>query len=162
MLQIDYLKWQTFNIIKLNPPKPTVGKFFDVFLILLITANIVTTVQRYMMPEMYAAWEDSILILKQFSLVFFTSEYILRIWTAVYKAGYEHPIKGRINYMFSLYMVIDLLAIIPFYFYQLDSFILRMLRVFKMLKLLKVMHFLKEIVDYNLGRSKHREKYGAK
>ncbi|GAA0472328.1 ion transporter [Alkalibacillus silvisoli] len=163
-MQIDSLKWQIFNIIKLNPPKPTSGKIFDVSLIVLITTNIVTTFQQYFIPATYDAWDDYIHMIKEFSLVFFTAEYVLRIWTAVYKAGYEHPIKGRIKYMFSFYMIIDILAIIPFYFYQVDSFLLRILRVFKMLKLLKVMHFMKEIVDYNLGKykQKYREKYGTK
>ena len=72
------------------------------------------------------------------TVIVFTIEYILRIWTA--DLLYPEAKRPRIRYIFSLMAVIDLLAILPFYlpFISADLRFLRMMRLFRLFRLLRV------------------------
>ena len=65
----------------------------------------------------------------------FLLEYLLRLWSCTEDLAYSHPIKGRLKYMLTPLMVIDLLAISPFFI--LGAGFLRMLRVFRILMLMR-------------------------
>ena len=49
-----------------------------------------------------------------FSVLIFTIEYLLRIWTADLKYTTVSSSKARLKFIFSTYGIIDLIAIIPF------------------------------------------------
>ncbi len=72
------------------------------------------------------------------TVIVFTFEYMLRIWTAdlLYPEA-KHP---RLKYCFSFMAIIDLLAILPFYlpFFSADLRFLRMMRLFRLFRLLRV------------------------
>lgn len=68
------------------------------------------------------------------SIIFFI-EYLLRIYSCTQDPKYSHPVAGRIKYMFTPLMLIDLLAISPFFL--LGAGYLRMLRVFRILMLMR-------------------------
>ena len=63
------------------------------------------------------AYRDVFDTFEIFSVVFFTLEYILRVWicTEREEKKYKHPIKGRLRYIFSPIAIIDLIAILPFF-----------------------------------------------
>ena len=72
------------------------------------------------------------------TVIVFTLEYILRIWTAdLLYPDAKHP---RLKYCFSFMAIIDLLAILPFYlpFFSADLRFLRMMRLFRLFRLLRV------------------------
>lgn len=82
-----------------------------------------------------------------FSVIFFSVEYIARIYSIVEKPKYEHPVKGRLKFMISLTGIIDLLSFLPFYltFLPLDLRFLRVFRlmaVFRMFKVTRYLHAL--------------------
>ena len=62
-------------------------------------------------------------------------EYLLRLWSCTEEAEYARPIKGRLKYMLTPLMMIDLLAISTFFI--LGAGFLRMLRVFRILMLMR-------------------------
>lgn len=68
------------------------------------------------------------------SLVF-ALEYALRVITCTQDPQYARPIAGRIKYMLTPLMIIDLLAISPFYI--LGTGMVRMLRVFRIFMLMR-------------------------
>jgi voltage-gated potassium channel len=76
------------------------------------------------------------------SVILFTLEYFLRIWTA--DKEYKHTpssFKSRLKFIFSSYGIIDLLAISPFYlpfFFAFDLRIIRILRLIRLLRILKL------------------------
>jgi len=79
--------------------------------------------------------------LEIFSVVVFSAEYLLRLWSAVEIGKYSHPIFGRIRYIFSFFALVDLLAILPFYLHsvvRLDLRFIRGLRLMRLLRLLKL------------------------
>jgi voltage-gated potassium channel len=65
--------------------------------------------------------------LNQIILVLFSIEYLLRLWSA----------EKRIRYAFSLYGLIDLLAIVPFLFTAVDISFIRVFRWFRILRLIR-------------------------
>lgn len=75
-----------------------------------------------------------------FSVVVFTVEYILRVWSCVDLDEYQgnKPWKQRMSYMLSPMSIIDLVAILPFYlqyFFAIDLRFLRVLRILRVFKL---------------------------
>ena len=74
-----------------------------------------------------------------FSVVFFSIEYLLRLWTAPYK--FPQSKRPYLRYMFSFGGLVDLLAILPFFIpfiINADLRILRLLRMFRLLRILKL------------------------
>ena len=94
-------------------------------------------------PEIHAQYKHFFHELEFWSVMFFTAEYILRVWSlgAKYAAGEGGPWKGRRQYMFSPFGLIDFFATMPHYlhifFPTLDLRILRVLRLLRILKLSK-------------------------
>ncbi|WP_275316908.1 ion transporter [Tenacibaculum bernardetii] len=76
-----------------------------------------------------------------FSVIIFSIEYILRLWTASEKYKKGTNFYKRIKFSFSTYGIIDLLAILPFYLpliFPFDLRVLRILRLFRLLRILKL------------------------
>ena len=76
-----------------------------------------------------------VLHLDLFMSAVFALEYALRVITCTADPRYAKPISGRIKYMLTPLMIIDLLAISPFFI--LGAGYLRMLRVFRILMLMR-------------------------
>ena len=74
-----------------------------------------------------------------FVVTVFIAEYVSRL-VAVGKIPRYSGIKGRLKYVFSIWAIIDLVAIIPFFLTGLtdNTFILRLLRIFRILRLSKL------------------------
>lgn len=75
------------------------------------------------------------------SVIIFTVEYMLRIWTADLMYTDKSQLKAKINYALSFMAIIDLLAILPFYLPMLipiDLRVLRALRIVRLFRLFKI------------------------
>ncbi len=64
----------------------------------------------------------------RFILILFAGEYILRLWSA----------ENKIKYIISLYSLIDLMAILPFFVGEFDISFIRLLRWFRILRLIRL------------------------
>ena len=113
----------------------------DKFLVALILVNLVA-VSLQSVPELderYAAWFDVVEII---SLVIFTVEYLLRLWTAV-EGPHRHirPLRARLKYAVSPAGIVDLIAVLPFWFALVTPADLRVLLVFRMLRFFKIARY---------------------
>jgi len=72
------------------------------------------------------------------SVIIFTVEYVLRVWSSNHEPRYEHSLKGRLKYIFSFGAIIDLIAILPFYLQRFIGFDLRVLRILRLLRFLRL------------------------
>ncbi len=122
------------------------ARFLEVGLLVLIFLNIVALVLESV-EEINAVYGQFFISLEFFSIIIFTIEYALRVWTCVENPQYKKHVSGRLRYMSSTMAIIDLLAILPFYlsFLPIDLRFLRIIRLFRLFRLLKIARYLKAL-----------------
>lgn len=83
------------------------------------------------------------------SVIAFTFEYMLRLWSSDYESNsIKESIKKRLNFFFSFYGIVDLLAILPFYlpfFIKIDLRSIRVLRLIRLLRIFKIGRYSKSM-----------------
>jgi voltage-gated potassium channel len=110
-----------------------------IFFVIVILASVLTAV--FETADDIAATHDRLLKgIEHFAMALFTAEYALRLWTAPELApdGLLHLSKSRASYAISIFGIIDLLAILPFFVglaLPIDADWLRVLRLLRALKL---------------------------
>lgn len=83
-----------------------------------------------------------------FSVIVFTIEYFLRLWSIVEDPEFHRPLKGRLRYLFTPLALIDLMAILPFYLPMLipmDLRFLRIIRLFRVVRIIKTARYLEDL-----------------
>lgn len=131
------LKQRVFEIISKADEGDRMSRLFDGMIMTLILLSVVSIIlESYKtLAENYKA------VFRAFeyvTVVVFTLEYILRIWTAdLLYPGSRHP---HFKYIFSFMAIIDVMAILPFFipFISLDLRFLRMVRLLRIFRLLRV------------------------
>ncbi|MEM6830281.1 MAG: ion transporter, partial [Bacteroidota bacterium] len=116
------------------------SKRFDLFIMILIILNVILVILETE-EHIYQAYKKQLDLFETISVIIFTIEYLLRIWTCTYMEAYRHPVWGRIKYIFSFAALIDLFAILPFYLplvLAIDGRFLRILRIFRLVRLFKM------------------------
>lgn len=112
-------------------------KFLNGFIIILIILNVVAVIVETV-PSIHEPYAEFFRIFDLISVIIFTIEYFLRVWSINHDPRYPHSFRGRIRYMLSWEAIIDLLAIIPFYIHIVIGLDLRVLRILRLLRLLRL------------------------
>ncbi|MGK2864070.1 MAG: ion transporter [Chitinophagaceae bacterium] len=115
------------------------------FIIVLIILNV-TAVMLETVPSIHEPHKEFFRIFDLVSVIIFTIEYVLRVWSCNHERRFQHSFHGRLRYMFTAEALIDLLAILPFYihvFVGLDLRVLRILRLLRFLRLFKLTAYMK-------------------
>lgn len=112
-------------------------KILNAFIITLILLNL-AAVMLETEVEIYEPNKNFFHVFDIFSVVIFSIEYLLRVWSCTHEEKYKHWFWGRIKYMLTWEALIDLLAILPFYLHQIFRFDLRVLRILRLLRLLRI------------------------
>lgn len=114
-------------------------KIINVFIITLIILNVIA-VMIETIPSFHDDYNE-----QQFfryfdliSVIIFTLEYVLRVWSSNQEEKYKHSIWGRLKYMLSPGALIDLMAILPFYLHAIIGFDLRVLRMLRLLRFFRL------------------------
>lgn len=111
-------------------------------IICLIVVNLVA-VALESVPEIELRYEALFTGIEFWSLVLFTVEYVLRIWVSVDHPPYRQlrPLKARLKFITTPFGIIDLLAVLPFWFaFALPSDV-RVLLVLRMIRFLKLARY---------------------
>ncbi len=113
------------------------------FLVVLIVLNILAVVLETMasVARLYARAFD---LFEAFSVVVFSLEYALRIWSCIEDPRYARPITGRLRFALRPLVLIDLLAILPFYLplvMPLDTRMVRAVRLVRLFRLFKATRY---------------------
>ncbi len=83
-------------------------------------------------------------LLENISVVFFTIEYLLRVWVSNLNRRYSHVVFGRLKYTLTPIAIVDLLAILPFYLnllFPIDFRFITILRFFRLLRIFKLKRY---------------------
>lgn len=115
---------------------------FNLILITIITLNAVAIV-LHTVPDYNRRFAKLFYDFELFSVIFFSVEYLLRVWVCVENEKYHQPVWGRLRYVFSTSAIIDLLAIFPFYFslFATDLGVVRILRLFRIFRLFRISRY---------------------
>ena len=95
-----------------------------VIVILVMLSSGIFVAETYQIPESIRIILN---IIDTLILIIFAAEYLIRLWSA----------ENRIQYIFSFYSIIDLIAILPFFTGAIDVRFIRLLRWFRILRLIR-------------------------
>ncbi len=117
-------------------------KLVDYALVSLITVNCIFSVLESV-EDLAIVHGHIFHAFDRLSVVVFSIEYALRVWTAVEidQPRYRHPFFGRLHFVLTPMAIVDLVAIVPFYlgfFFEVD---LRAMRVFRLLRVFKLTRY---------------------
>lgn len=88
-------------------------KILNGFIIILIVLNI-TAVMLETVAWIHEPYKEFFRVFDLVSVIIFSIEYLLRVWSSNHNPRYGHSFHGRLRYMMSTEALIDLLAILPF------------------------------------------------
>ncbi len=139
---MTYSRRQTIAQLLAVDGKHRYSLHVDTLLVVLISLNIIAIILESM-EDFKARYDFWLTGFDIFSVLVFTIEYILRVWSCVDMSRFKHlpPEKARLRYMLTPLAVIDLLAILPFYLMFFVSFDLRFLRAVRLLRVFKLTRY---------------------
>jgi voltage-gated potassium channel len=130
---------RVYEVLELGRDEDRLSIVVENGLILLIILNVVAYTLETV-PEIEAEYAHHFIVFEIVSVAIFTIEYGLRLWSSVEVPFLQRctPLEARLRFARRPFMVIDLLAILPFYLsfiFLIDLRILRMLRLIRIFKL---------------------------
>lgn len=109
-------------------------------LIVLIIGNVIAVLLESV-NDIYKAYQVYFDAFENLSILIFSIEYILRLWSVVEKDPFDAEWRQRLKWMTSGAAIIDLLAILPAYLNFFVHIDLRFLRTLRLLRLLKLTRY---------------------
>jgi voltage-gated potassium channel len=139
---IKELRHRVYLVLEQGPVGESVSRFVDRLLITLIVANLVAVVLQSV-PAIDARYALIFDIVEIVSLVVFTVEYALRLWSAPEHVPYRQikPARARLKYALSPEGLVDLIAVLPFWFGFILPADLRVLQVLRIVRFFKIARY---------------------
>lgn len=129
------MRKRIFKIIQIGSREDFISRAFDYFIVTAIILNIISLFLETFEP--LSTIFPVLKIIEVVTLLIFCVEYILRIITADYLYPEVSRGKAVVKFIFSFDGIVDLLTIVPFYFFS--GFIMfRMLRVVRIFRLFQI------------------------
>ncbi|MFC0186245.1 voltage-gated potassium channel [Pseudarcicella hirudinis] len=154
------LRKKVYSILEVTREKKKgLAWFFDIFLLTIISLNTVAII-LHTVKSIRQETDVFFVGFETFSVIFFSIEYLLRVWVCVENPKFQNPVWGRLRYMVSFTAIIDFLAIFPFYVshFTTGSGLIRILRLFRIFRLFKFTRYIHALrVFENVFREKREE-----
>lgn len=135
------IKIRVYKILESSDSEDWLSRFDDisvtVLVILDVTDFVLSTSQ-----QIYSKYEVFLSKIELIAVIYFTLLYILQLWSCTADPKYSHPLWGRLKYAVSPLVLIDLMAILPFFLRVMfphvkfieSTEILRLLRLLKLIR----------------------------
>ena len=143
--------------------KSRASKYVEWIITFVVLTNC-TAVVLDSVPDIHASYKDFFHEFEFWSVMFFSTEYILRAWSygARYTKENGGAWRGRKEYMFSFFGLIDFFATAPFYIHFLFPYLdLRVLRVLRLLRILKLSNYNTALQDLFVAVKSERKAFGS-
>jgi voltage-gated potassium channel len=143
--------------------KSRASKYVEWIITFVVLTNC-TAVVLDSVPDIHASYKDFFHEFEFWSVMFFTAEYLLRAWSygARYTKENGGAWRGRKEYMFSFFGLIDFFATAPFYIHFLFPYLdLRVLRVLRLLRILKLSNYNTALQDLFVAVKSERKAFGS-
>ena len=125
------------------------ARYCEVFIAAVVVLNVVAIILESV-HELHEAYEIYFHAFDVVSVMIFSLEYVLRVWTYGVKYTKEEggAWRGRKEYLFSFYGLIDFFGTLPFYLQLLfPGLDLRFLRLFRLLRIFKLSRYNSALSD---------------
>ena len=136
------LRRRVYDVVEGGQGETRASQIFDAAIVTLIVLNVAAMVLETVphIREAYGTW------LSRFEaavVMIFTAGYVLRLWSCVESPFLSRmsPLKARLSLARSPALIIDLLAILPFYLNELLPFNLGVLRMLRLLRFFKLSRY---------------------
>lgn len=138
----------------------SISRSIEYFIVIVVILNVLMIVLESV-NDISQAYSSFFYNFEVFSVIVFTIEYVARVWS--YGAKYKNEgksWKGRKEYIFSFYGLIDFFATAPFYLQLLfPGSDLRFLRVFRLLRIFKLSRYNSALQDLGEAVVAERESF---
>jgi len=144
-------------------PKHILSRYVEWAITVVVLVNC-SAVILDSIPEVHADYKDFFHELEFWSVMFFTLEYVLRVWSlgAKFTTAEGGAWKGRKGYVFSPFGLIDFFATMPFYMHVFfPTLDLRILRVLRLLRILKLSKYNTALQDLFAAINSERRAFGS-
>ena len=133
---------RVYEIVEVAASGDRASRIFDISILALIALNVLALILETVTP-IYKAAPYFFIWFEIVSVAVFTVEYILRIWSCVAGAEYRSPITGRLRYAATPMLLVDLIAVLPFYlpWVGVDLRFVRSIRMFRLFRVAKVARY---------------------
>lgn len=131
-------KKRIYEIMQLGYVGDVQSKGFDIFIAACVILNLFATL--FSTFDESLPYKNILFTIEAITILIFTIEYILRLWTAEYMYPKKKPKQARWAYAFSFFGIIDFLTILPFYLptsFTTGFVAFRMIRVARLFQLFK-------------------------
>jgi voltage-gated potassium channel len=133
------IRERTWEIVETAKSGDTASRTFDFTILALIFLNVVAVITGSV-QSIQERWGAFLNVFEAVSVVVFTLEYVARLWSCTTDPQFSGRIRGRVHLALRAMLIIDLLAILPFYlpFLGVDLRSFRALRLLRILRIAKV------------------------
>jgi len=156
------LKQQKTTVLEIleGSPNQPLSRYAEWLISAVVLVNC-TAVILDSVPEVHAVYKDFFHELEFWSVMFFTAEYLLRVWSLGAKHT-DSSWKGRREYMFSAFGLVDFFATMPYYLHVFFPLLdLRILRVLRLLRILKLSKYNSALQDLFSAVYSERRAFGS-
>lgn len=140
-----YVRKRVFELLETAHPGDRLSRLVDASILALILLNIAALITET--TAFGRRHADFFQMFEVVSLAIFTAEYALRIWSCVEAERYAAPVTGRIRFALTPQVLIDLIAVLPFYIdIGVDTRFVRILRLLKLARYVETLRLFQRVV----------------
>lgn len=151
------MKERIFKIVEKAEDGDITSKIFDNVILILIVMTVISIILESF-ESLSIVYSKQFYVFEVFSVIVFTVEYLLRLWTSDLKYSEKSKLKARILYILSFMALVDLFAILPFYLPMIIPFDLRFLRIMRLTRIFRIFKLNRYSSALNLIAKVLREK----
>lgn len=159
---LQRIKRRTFEILDGAVPDKA-STACEIFIAVLVVANVIGIILESV-PAIHEDFEEFFHIFDLFSVVVFSIEYVLRVWSYSEKYSPEEGTawQGRKEYMFSFYGLVDFFSTVPFYLQLMfPGADLRVLRMFRLMRIFKLSRYNSAFEDMVAAVKAERDSFSS-
>jgi voltage-gated potassium channel len=142
MGKMSTLRRRVHEVLDRTAEGDRISRLVSAGLVALIAANVAAVIieSEPWLDATYRSWLHAFEVV---SILTFTAEYALRLWSAVEgdHSRYRRPVVGRLRYAVTPLALVDLMVIVPFYMVALIPVDLRFMRVFRLFAVFKLTRY---------------------
>ena len=134
----DKIQGTVYTLLESPADSNRLRKIIIYFIATLIILNIIVVILETV-NGLYLEFTTFFSLFDLFTVIVFSTEYLLRVWCCVKNPAYSSPLRGRVRFALSPYALVDLVALTPFYLPLIIPIEFRLLRMLRLLRIFRVL-----------------------